>query len=514
MATSTSWAQDAITCDLCDKAAQQFCNSCQVSLCETCIQFCNSCQVNLCETCIKKHRDEFKSLPHDIVPFLHKKTQLVFSACQEHIGQRCEVNCKECNKPVCLKCIVSGTHKGHDVEELTEYHENKIRKIKSDMEEIQAKLIPKYQKEDVEIGKKISKSKSKLNDLGKKSKKFRKLWHEEVDNIFNTIDALSQSLTEKNLNALQEYQNKIKDLISKMNITVKQNEKLLTTNSLSEVNDYKSKLNEYEEFPEHVDLRLPSLRSKMDQGKEFIIEIGAYRATLKQISQPSPSADVSRLTTGKGKLMDQVRVIATIPTNYKPLWGVACVGGAEAWINGQNKIIACIDIHGTVRETVTTTCQHWPGKIKVTRGKELIYSDNYSGTVKIVSSGKSDTLITAPQGWSPWGLCSTRSGDILVHFIEWKNLLQRLAGYGSQRKNKIIRYQGQKIKQEINNDEQGNPIFKEGVYSLYMSENKNGDACVSDGNAYTVVVVDKTGRVRFRYDGTPARREKSFGPKT
>ena len=27
-----------------------------------------------------------------------------------------------------------------------------------------------------------------------------------------------------------------------------------------------------------------------------------------------------------------------------------------------------------------------------------------------------------------------------------------------------------------------------------------------------VVVVDKTGKVRFRYDGTPARREKSFVP--
>ena len=173
MATSTSCAQDVITCDLCDKAAQQFCNSCQVSFCETCIQFCNSCQVNLCETCVKKHRDEFKSLPHDIVPLLHKKAQLVFSACQEHIDQRCEVNCKECNKDVCLKCIVSGTHKGHDVEELTETHKNKILKIKSDTYEMRTKLIPKYQKEDVEIRNKISKTKSKVDDLGNESKKIK-----------------------------------------------------------------------------------------------------------------------------------------------------------------------------------------------------------------------------------------------------------------------------------------------------------------------------------------------------
>ena len=163
MATSPSWAQDVITCDLCDKAAQQFCNSCQVSL---------------CESCVKKHRDELKSLTHDIVPFLDRKIQVVLPACQKHSGQRCEVNCKECNTPVCIKCIGFGPHKGHDIEELTEYHENKIRKIKSDTEEMKAKLIPKYQKADVEIGKKISKTKSILNDVGKECNKLRKLWHQ------------------------------------------------------------------------------------------------------------------------------------------------------------------------------------------------------------------------------------------------------------------------------------------------------------------------------------------------
>ena len=45
-----------------------------------------------------------------------------------------------------------------------------------------------------------------------------------------------------------------------------------------------------------------------------------------------------------------------------------------------------------------------------------------------------------------------------------------------------------------------------------MSENNNGDVCVSDCNANSVVVVDKTGRVRFRYDGSPARREMKFTP--
>jgi sugar lactone lactonase YvrE len=78
----------------------------------------------------------------------------------------------------------------------------------------------------------------------------------------------------------------------------------------------------------------------------------------------------------------------------------------------------------------------------------------------------------------------------------------------SQRK--IVRYQGHNVTQEIDRDEDGEPIYKGGKYPLHVVENKNGDVCVSDHNAKAVVVVNKSGRVRFRYDGTPARRKMSF----
>ena len=109
MATSDGWAQDFITCDLCNKPTQQFCNSCQVSL---------------CDTCVKKHREDFSSLSHDIVPFLDRKIQLECPECHHHPGQRCEANCLKCSEPVCFKCVISGPHKGHEVEELTKTHEN------------------------------------------------------------------------------------------------------------------------------------------------------------------------------------------------------------------------------------------------------------------------------------------------------------------------------------------------------------------------------------------------------
>ena len=46
-----------------------------------------------------------------------------------------------------------------------------------------------------------------------------------------------------------------------------------------------------------------------------------------------------------------------------------------------------------------------------------------------------------------------------------------------------------------------------------LAENNNGDICVSDLNAELVVVVDRSGGVRFRYDGAQSKRRKSFDPR-
>ena len=168
-------------------------------------------------------------------------------------------------------------------------------------------------------------------------------------------------------------------------------------------------------------------------------------------------------------------------------------------------MVTHLDIHGAVKNTVTITGRsHWPADISVTRLGELVYIGYDSKTVNIVRSRKSKTLITAPQGWTPCGLCCTRSGDIFVNMFKINCFRTR---------SKIIRYQGQKITQEIENDILGNPIFNgSGYEALYMSENNNGDLCVSDVRARSVVGVDKTGRVRFRYTGTPAKRKNAISP--
>ncbi|XP_056001467.1 uncharacterized protein LOC130046503 [Ostrea edulis] len=474
-------AQEVITCDLCVKPTQQFCNNCQLSL---------------CVDCVSKHVDKLKYQPHDIVHFKDRKMD--FPECEFHTNQRCEAHCQQCDVPVCLKCML-GPHNGHKVKDMPEIFNDKKKKLEKETKEIEFTIIPQYKKKNEETESKLSIIMAKLDELDKEKENHRKFWHQEVDTIFNHLGSLLKSIKENLLAALNSHQSKIKILIPDMTQTVQQNKEILKSNNVSAVTNYKSKLQEYRNMPTYIDVKLPSLKTNTVQGRELSLELGEYKASLTQTTLSSLTEEVSYLSLQK--LLEQAKSITTIPTGVIPLGPVACVGVDEAWVSGGDKTIRRVDIHGSVRDTVTTTCEDWPNDITVTRQGELVYSDGYNRTVNIVRHGRTETLITTPWGWCPDRVCCTKSGDILVSMCTTDTIQY-----------KIIRYQGHTVKQEIDRDEDGEPIYKGGKYSPRVVENNNGDICASDSNAKAVVVVDKSGRVRFRYDGTPARRKKSFYP--
>ncbi|XP_048740876.2 uncharacterized protein LOC125654829 [Ostrea edulis] len=483
MATPTSWAQEVITCDLCVNPTQQFCNSCQVSL---------------CVECVSKHVENFKFQTHDIVPFTKRKIKLVFSDCKIHINERCEAHCQKCNVPVCLKCIL-GPHNGHKYGDMSDILNKKKRCIRRDTQEIESSIIPRYKKKNEEAGKKISIAVTKFDELDKEKEKHRKSWHQEVDTIFNNLGSLMNSMKENLLAALNSQQSKIKNQIPDMTQTVQQNKEILKSNNVSAVTNYKSKLKEYRNMPTDIDVKLPSLKTNTVQGRELSLELGEYKASLTQTTQSSLTEEVSYLSLEK--LLKQAKSITTIPTGLDPLYNVACVGVDEAWVSGKDKTIRCVDIHGSVIWDFATS-QDWPNDITVTKQEELVYSDYNNRTVNIIRHRRTETLITTPRGWHPDKLCCTKSGNILISMVTT-----------DFSQHKIVRYQEHTVKQEIDRDEDGEPIYKGGKYALCVVENNNGDICASDANADTVVVVNKSGRVRSRYDGTPARRKKSFNPR-
>lgn len=193
-------------------------------------------------------------------------------------------------------------------------------------------------------------------------------------------------------------------------------------------------------------------------------------------------------------------VIAVIPTSYKPLHEVACLGKNEAWICGfrYTTIITRIGINGKWKASLYNNI-HIVADIAVNVQGDLVYIYGDKGEIK----GHPNSLtISIPQNWRPYSLCCSRSGDVLVSM-------------SNGRERKIIRYHEKEITQEIHKDENGALIFEKGnhLHCLRFTENNNRDICISDDNAGVMIVVNLAGKVRFRYDGKPAKKNYQFRPR-
>lgn len=484
MAISSTLAQDAIGCVLCDMPSQQF---------------CNNCQINLCVDCISNHVDSFKSVSHDIVHLKNRKTQLKYHECKFHYGQLCEANCQSCHTPVCMECLLADLHRDHNVVKLIKIVEEKRHEIDKETEEIETKIIPKYKTTNTVIEDKIFKVTSEYAKTESENEKLRYIWHQEVDAIFDKVGSVAQFFKDYKLAALTTEQSKIKNLVQESINTVSQNKQLLGSNNPYEVANFKSTASQNRGVSIDVGISFPDLKSNIVHGSKLSIEFGEIGAMLTQISQSNILATGMPFVTTK-ELRSKAKIFVSIPTGCKPLYRVVCVGTNEAFVSGNDKYITRIDIHGSTLDRFTTDCQIRPNGISVNCVGELLYSDCDNRTVNVVRCGQAKVLIPLPIEWSPYSVCCTKSENILVHA-------------SSVERNKIIRYRGQTVTQDIDKDNNGISIFQNGRFTLNMAENNNGDICVSDVNAERIVVIDSTGRVRFRYDGKPAKRKNTFSPR-
>lgn len=148
--------------------------------------------------------------------------------------------------------------------------------------------------------------------------------------------------------------------------------------------------------------------------------------------------------------------------------------------------------------SIQTKSGNRPGDVSVTNSGDLVYTDDKDKSVNIVKNTKIQEVIRQ-RGWKPRNICSTISGDLLVIMDKKQNT-------------KIVRYFYSKESQSIQFNDKGQPLYSSGGYIKYISENKNLDICVSDVQACAVVVVNKAGKLRYRYTGPPSTTYGSFCP--
>lgn len=267
--------------------------------------------------------------------------------------------------------------------------------------------MPNYKALSNSAENKISKIESHFANLEEEAGVQKEHWHSEVDRIFSNLNSHMKSLKDRHMTVLRSVQSQLSSQNCTMVQTVQQNKDILSSNNMSLINLYKSKLTEFRKCPHIPDFPQPSLQTNTDENGEHSVTFGRYTAKLTH----TLIGDESYLP----KFLMQSEVVAVISTSLQEICRIACLLSDRAWVSGNENTIKCVDIFGFVHYTVNMTSEKYPFDLTLNNDGELLYSDLVHRRVNIVKNGEqTQTLFNTPTGWHPEGLHCSRSGDILV----------------------------------------------------------------------------------------------------
>ncbi|XP_052681779.1 E3 ubiquitin-protein ligase TRIM71-like [Crassostrea angulata] len=496
-------AHDVVRCTLCQESVAPM--------------YCEVCHTHLCKDCVEEHFSD-SSKVHEVVSLKQDLTTLNNPKCRKHPTKQCELHCEQCDIPICAECISSGKHLGHKQVDMFQRFENKTEILQKDLQELEKSIYLKYKK----IASNIQAQKADLSQNSQKLStaidKQGEVWHREIDTTITNLKSNVEEMESKHLPILNKQEDEITRAISEITQTIAELKKLLNSKNVSLVSEYKSRNAEFRRLPPKLKVSLPKFRPQEIHTDQLIEQFGSLSAlsftTQEQdYSMPPQGAESS---PPDRSLMDVPRVITAIDTEYRyGIYGVMCVNDTEIWTCGKDSMMNLYNLQGELVKSNQTKSGKYPYDIAVTRSGDLVYTDYDELTVNIVKNTQIQTVIGL-QGWIPYGVCSTSSGDLLVVMVsdDKDDSDESDSDDDDHKQTKIVRYSGSTEKQSIQYDDKGQLLYSTGglFNTKYISENRNLDICMSDRDARAVVVVNQAGKLRFTYTGHPSTTEKSFYP--
>ena len=475
-------AQDVLRCDLCETPVPPM--------------YCDICQIKLCKACVGEHISDL-SREHKVVPFEKRGSTINYPKCKMHSYKTCELNCDQCDIPVCAQCVSSGEHFGHRVVEIIKILNDKKESIRNDLKEMEEIIYPNYQQAASNIPVQKVNARKHSKKLTNALKKQGESVHREIDTVIKKMQSDIDNMDSKHLAMIDKQEKAINHSITEIEQVILDLRKLLDNNDANLLSDYKSRNEEFRRLPVQFQVTLPVFTPQEINREQIQQHLGSLS---KQIITTEKHAGPMKTTVAESStqvrlLLDEPRLLTKINTEYgkvNELHSASCLSDFELWTCGRDIIMRLYNIQGELLKTVQTRSGNWPQDMTVTQSRDLVYTDFHDSSINMVKNTQVELLIR-PKGWQPINLCSTSTGDLLVSMVS-----------DDKTQSKVVRYTDSKEKQNIQWDDQGKPLYSSDAFTKYLSENRNLDICMADYFAGAVVVVSVAGKLRFRYTGPPS----------
>ncbi|XP_052690732.1 uncharacterized protein LOC128168603 [Crassostrea angulata] len=460
---------------------------CKVHRCSKCPggteYYCVSCPCDLCPQCKENHVKDLQTIDHDVVSHRDKINYIpTQEICMRHLYIFLEMNCENCELPVCYHCSEHKTHSRINLTRLyqakRQQHRGTIHTIRSEALFYRPVLLPRIKTDFKTCRTQLSLYHSEMLTKAQTLKQFIDyIQNDFMCNVFCDFDFKHRCLKQQkemiiHIVSLQRY------------VYIYEQRRVIRP--LQFLSSIKTALPQI-----HPTLHTSQLSMTESLNKEDVMESLSAIQITERGNRCVGNQCLLKVTSGP-EFHQSITV-----TGVDRCLHISCVTSDQVWVSDKNNLILT-DTTGVPLHRVEDLCSGLyvgNGLHTVNSESELIYIDRNENINKLSKDMKTTTTFIerTDSTWRPrcvyW---SPSTGDILVGM--W---------YLRRNTDKVTRYnQSGQLTQIIQHDNTGRRLYRE---PNYITENNNGDVVVSDYDyeSGAVVVTERGGRHRFSYTGPP-----------